>query len=103
MDNQLNKAELIESVAEEFDVSKAEATRILSLVFDKITSALVEGTKVSLAGFGTFESKLRAARTGRNPQTGEAIEIKASNTVGFKAAKALKDAVNESCNVAEEV
>ncbi|WP_126455952.1 HU family DNA-binding protein [Sulfuriflexus mobilis] len=90
----MNKAELIDAVAEAADLSKASATRALDSVLDTITAALKGGDQVTLVGFGTFSVRPRAARTGRNPRTGEAIEIKASNNPGFKAGKALKDAVN---------
>ena len=90
----MNKAELIDAVAEAADLSKASATRALDAALDSITSALKGGDQVTLVGFGTFSVRPRAARTGRNPRTGEAIEIKASNNPGFKAGKALKDAVN---------
>jgi DNA-binding protein HU-beta len=90
----MNKSELIEAVASEADLSKADATRATDAVFDSISNALRQGDQVTLVGFGTFSVRERAARTGRNPQTGEAINIKASKTPGFKAGKALKDAVN---------
>jgi len=84
----MNKSELIEAVASEADLSKADATRATDAVLDS------KGDQVTLVGFGTFTVRERAARTGRNPQTGETINIKASKTPGFKAGKALKDAVN---------
>lgn len=90
----MNKAELIDAVAESADLSKASATRALDAAIDSITAALKGGDQVTLVGFGTFSVRPRAARTGRNPRTGEAIQIKASNNPGFKAGKALKDAVN---------
>ena len=90
----MNKAELIDAVAEAADLSKASATRALDAALDSITSALKGGDQVTLVGFGTFQVRARAARTGRNPRTGEAIQIKASNNPAFKAGKALKDAVN---------
>lgn len=90
----MNKAELIEAVAEAADLSKASATRAVEAVLDGITTALKKDDQVSLVGFGTFVVRSRAARTGRNPQTGEALEIKASRVPGFKPGKALKDAVN---------
>ncbi|MDT8403400.1 HU family DNA-binding protein [Sulfuriflexus sp.] len=90
----MNKAELIDAVAESADLSKASAARALDAALDTITAALQAGDQVTLVGFGTFSVRPRAARTGRNPRTGEAIEIKASNNPGFKAGKALKDAVN---------
>ena len=90
----MNKGELIESVAAAADLSRADATRAVDAVIDSVTRSLSKGDTVSLVGFGTFTVKKRAARTGRNPRTGEAIQISASNVPGFKAGKALKDAVN---------
>jgi len=81
-------------MAEAGDISKAAATRALDGMVDAITDALKNGEQVSLVGFGTFSIRERAARTGRNPQTGQTISIKASKVPGFKAGKALKDAVN---------
>ena len=90
----MNKSELIDAIAASADLSKASAGRALDAALDAITGALKEGDSVALVGFGTFAVKARAARTGRNPQTGNPIEIKAANVPGFKAGKALKDAVN---------
>jgi len=90
----VNKTELIDAVAEGADISKAAATRAVDTLLETITGALAKGDQVTLVGFGTFTVKERAARTGRNPRTGEAIEIKAAKVPGFKAGKALKDAVN---------
>jgi DNA-binding protein HU-beta len=90
----MNKAELIEAMADAADISKAAAARALDGMVDAITAAMKEGDQVSLVGFGTFSVKERAARQGRNPQTGATIQIKASNIPSFKAGKALKDAVN---------
>ena len=90
----MNKAELIDRVAEAADISKATAARALDAVTDSITKELKKGQVVTLVGFGTFTVRKRAARMGRNPRTGEAIKIKASKSPGFKAGKALKDAVN---------
>jgi DNA-binding protein HU-beta len=90
----MNKAELIDAVSGHTGLAKAEATRAVDAVFDSITAALKSGDTVSLLGFGSFAVKARAARAGRNPRTGETIEIAASNVPGFKAGKALKDAVN---------
>ncbi len=89
----MNKSELIEQMAEAADISKSAAARALDAFTDSITIELKKGETVSLIGFGTFSIKERAARTGRNPQTGAAIEIKASKTPSFKAGKTLKDAV----------
>ncbi len=90
----MNKGELIESVAASAGLSKADAGRAVDAVVQSIASALSGGNQVSLVGFGTFTVKHRAARQGRNPRTGETIQIKASNVPGFKAGKALKEAVN---------
>ena len=90
----MNKAELINAVAASADISKKDAEAAVSAALDAITGALKEGDKVQLVGFGTFEVSERAAREGRNPQTGETMEIKASKTPKFKAGKALKDMMN---------
>ncbi|HET7308267.1 MAG TPA: HU family DNA-binding protein [Gammaproteobacteria bacterium] len=92
--NLMNKSELIDAVADSAGLSKADATRAVDGVVDAISKSLKRGDQVSLVGFGTFSVKHRAARTGRNPQTGQTINIAASNVPGFKAGKALKDAVN---------
>ena len=89
----MNKAELINAVAAAADVSKKDAEAVITAAVDTITAALKEGEKVQLVGFGSFEVKKRAARTGRNPKTKEAIEIPASAVPVFKAGKALKGAV----------
>lgn len=90
----MNKTELIDAIAAAADISKADAGRALDATIDSITGALKEGDSVALVGFGTFGVKQRAARTGRNPQTGAEIQIPAATVPGFKAGKALKDAVN---------
>jgi DNA-binding protein HU-beta len=90
----MNKAELIEAMADAADISKAAAGRALDGMVEAITDAMKKGDTLSLVGFGTFSVKERAARDGRNPQTGETIKIKASKIPSFKAGKALKDAVN---------
>ena len=90
----MNKSELIDKVAASADIPKAVAGRALDAVIESITGALQEGESVVLVGFGTFSVKDRAARIGRNPQTGNPIEIAAAKIPGFKAGKALKDAVN---------
>lgn len=90
----MNKGDLIEVVADKAGLTKADAGRAVEAVMEAITKALRSGKQVSLVGFGTFQVKKRAARTGRNPRTGETIQIKASKMPGFKAGKALKDAVN---------
>jgi DNA-binding protein HU-beta len=90
----VNKTDLIDAIATAADLPKASAGRALDAVIDSITQALKNNDQVTLVGFGTFAVKARAARTGRNPKTGESIEIKASNQPGFKPGKALKDAMN---------
>ena len=90
----MNKSELIDAIAESADLPKASAGRALDAMLDTITNTLKSGDQVVLVGFGTFSVKDRAARTGRNPQTGEPIQIAAAKIPGFKAGKALKDAVN---------
>ena len=90
----MNKAELVDAVATAANLSKADAGRAVDAVVNSITGALKKGQQVSVVGFGTFGVKHRAARAGRNPRTGETIKINASNVPGFKAGKALKDAVN---------
>ncbi|WP_067517354.1 HU family DNA-binding protein [Endozoicomonas ascidiicola] len=90
----MRKPDLVNVIADEADISKDKASLALNAVLDAITGAAKNGDAVSLVGFGTFEQRSRAARTGKNPQTGETIQIKASKTVAFKPGKALKDAVN---------
>lgn len=90
----MNKTDLIASVAAAAEISKADATKAVDSVFAVITTALVNGEKVQLIGFGNFEISERSARKGRNPQTGEEIDIAASKLPTFKAGKILKEAVN---------
>ena len=92
----MTKGELADAVAADEDagLTRAEAVRAVKAVFDAIEEELVKGGKVSLAGFGNFEVRHRSARTGRNPQTGAAVQIAASKAPAFKAAKRLKEAVN---------
>ncbi|ABM61386.1 HU family DNA-binding protein [Halorhodospira halophila] len=90
----MNKSELIEAVADSADLSKAAAARAVDAMVESVTDALREGDQVTLVGFGTFTVRERAARTGRNPRTGESIDIPASKVPGFKPGKALKDAIN---------
>lgn len=90
----MNKTELIEAIAASADLPKAAAGRALDAMVDAITGALQKNEQVVLVGFGTFVVKERAARTGRNPQTGNPIEISAAKIPSFRAGKALKDAVN---------
>lgn len=89
----LNKAELVNAVAEKADLTKRDAERVINAVFDSIEGALAQGEKVQLVGFGTFEVRQRAARTGRNPKTGEEIDIPATKVPIFKAGKSLREAV----------
>jgi len=91
----MNKAELISSVAEKTELTKKDAEKAVSAVLDTISEALARGDKVQLVGFGTFEIRERAARKGRNPQTGEEIDIAAARLPVFKAGKALKEAVSK--------
>jgi len=90
----MNKSDLVTAVAAQADLTKDKADAAVSAVIEQITNALSRDESVALVGFGSFNQSHRAARTGRNPQTGAAIEISASNSVNFKAGKALKDAVN---------
>jgi len=90
----MNKSELIDAMADSADISKAAAGRALDGLIDAITAAVKKDDTVSIVGFGSFLLRERAARTGRNPKTGNAIEIPASKSPAFKAGKAFKDAVN---------
>lgn len=89
----MNKTDLINSVAEATELSKKDATKAVEAVFESITESLRQGEKVQLIGFGNFEVRERAARKGRNPQTGEEIDIAASKVPAFRPGKALKEAV----------
>ncbi len=89
----MNKTELVAAVAAAAELSKKDAEKAVNAAVESIANALVQGEKVQIVGFGTFETKERAARTGRNPVTGETIEIAASRVPTFKAGKALKDKV----------
>jgi len=91
----MNKSELIDAIAASADLSKAAAGRALDATLENISGALENGDSVALVGFGTFAIKERAARTGRNPQTGKPVEISAATLPTFKPGKALKDAVNK--------
>lgn len=91
----MNKADLIEAVARKTGLKKKDAEAAVSATIDTIEGALQQGVKVQLVGFGTFETKKRKAREGRNPKTGEAIKIKASKYPAFSAGKAFKEAVNK--------
>lgn len=90
----MNKGEFVDAVAAKGDMSKAEASSAVDAVLDAVTEAMSQGDQITLVGFGTFLVRKREARTGRNPRTGEPLEIAASNVPSFKAGKALKDAVN---------
>jgi DNA-binding protein HU-beta len=89
----MNKAELISAIAADSGLSKKDSEKALTAMIDAVTESLVKGEKVQLVGFGIFDVKNRAARTGRNPKTKEAINIPATRTPQFKAGKALRDAV----------
>ncbi len=89
----MNKAELVSSVAEKAEVTKKDAEKVITAVFDVVEAALAKGEKVQLVGFGTFEVRDRAARTGRNPQTGAEIQIAATRVPAFRAGKALRDSI----------
>jgi nucleoid DNA-binding protein len=90
----MTKAELIDSISSKVDLPKGMAERIVNTIFDDIVGALKNGDKVNISGFGTFQVSDRKARTGRNPKTGEAIQIGASRSAKFKAGKMLKDSLN---------
>ena len=90
----MNKTEFVSAVADSAELTKADAGRAIEAVIEVVTKALKKGDTVALVGFGTFLARKRAARTGRNPRTGQQIKIKASKNPSFKAGKALKDALN---------
>ncbi|CAH1526085.1 DNA-binding protein HU-beta [Vibrio owensii] len=90
----MNKSQLVEHIAQTADISKAKADAALNAIIEGISDTLSSGDEVALIGFGTFKVNQRAARTGRNPKTGEEIQISAANVPAFKAGKALKEAVN---------
>lgn len=89
----LNKGELVDTVAKALDLSRAQADKAVSATFDAVEKGLKKDRKVTIVGFGTFEVRKRKARMGRNPRNGQEIKIEASKGVGFKAGKALKDAL----------
>ena len=91
----MNKTELIDSISEKTELTKADAEKAVSAFFETVAEALAKGEKVQLLGFGTFESKVRAARVGRNPVTGELIDIPETRIASFKAGKRLKDTVSK--------
>ncbi len=90
----MTKSELIDALSASLDMPKAQVRRMVDAFVDSVVASLKNGKKVQLSGLGVFDIRKRAARTGRNPQTGEAINIPARNAVGFRAAKSLRDAVN---------
>ena len=89
----MKKDELVQAIAESADVSKADADRVLKALVDTVTSGVASGQKIQIPGLGTFDARERNAREGRNPQTGETIQIAATTVPGFKAATAFKDSV----------
>lgn len=89
----INKGELIDAIAEQVDMSKREVASVVEALLDKVTEEMRQGNKVTFTGFGTFKTNKRAARQGRNPQTGETIQIAAATVPKFTAGKGLKDAV----------
>ncbi len=89
----MNKAALVDKVNEVLGTTKVQAEQVVDTIFDSITASLKKGTEVSVAGFGIFSAKKRAARSARNPRTGEIVKVAAMNVPKFRAAKALKDAV----------
>ena len=90
----MKKQELVAAIAQEAEISKKDADKALAAAINAISKALADGDKIQLVGFGTFEVRERAARTGKNPRTGEMTKIAASKVPAFKAGKALKDVVN---------
>lgn len=90
----MRKSDLVARIADQADIPAHKASDVVAAILDEITNALSRKEPVSLIGFGTFEHRHRNARTGKNPQTGQSIQIAASNTVGFKPGKALKDILN---------
>src|SRR5712671_2319935 len=92
----MTKAELIEALSNKLPLNKADAERAINIVLDDLISALRQGGRVNISGFGTFSVSERKARTGRNPKTGESIEISASRSAKVKPGKQLKDSLNES-------
>ena len=91
----MKKSELVAAIAEKAELKKVDAEKALNAFLDTVTEALAKGDKIALVGFGTFETKKRAARKGKNPQTGAVINIAASTVPAFKAGRGLKDAVNK--------
>src|SRR5579862_4294436 len=91
----MTKADLIETLANKLGINRAEAEKALNIILDDIVHALKQGDRVNISGFGTFSTSTRDARTGRNPKTGETIQISASRSAKFKPGKQLKDSLNE--------
>ncbi len=91
----MTKADLIEGLSNKLGMNKGEAEKAVNIMLDDIISALKQGERVNISGFGTFAVSMREARTGRNPKTGESIEISASRSAKFKPGKQLKDSLNE--------
>jgi len=96
----MTKAELIEALSNKLPLNKADAERAINIVLDDVIAALRQGERVNISGFGTFSVSERQARTGRNPKTGESIEISASRSAKFKPGKLLKDSLNDSTGAA---
>ncbi|MGB3551004.1 MAG: HU family DNA-binding protein [Candidatus Binatus sp.] len=96
----MTKAELIEALSNKLPLNKADAERAINIVLDDVIAALRQGERVNISGFGTFSVSERQARTGRNPKTGESIEIAASRSAKFKPGKQLKDSLNEGVSAA---
>jgi DNA-binding protein HU-beta len=92
----MTKADLVEALANKLGINRNDAEKTVNIVLDDIVNALKQGERVNISGFGTFSVSNREARTGRNPKTGEAIEISASRSAKFKPGKQLKDALNDS-------
>ena len=92
----MTKADLIEALANKLGINRGDAEKAVNIVLDDIVNALHQGERVNISGFGTFSVSIRQARTGRNPKTGESIEIAASRSAKFKPGKQLKDSLNDS-------
>jgi integration host factor alpha subunit len=97
----MTKADLIEGLSNKLGMNKGEAEKAVNIMLDDIISALKQGERVNISGFGTFAVSMREARTGRNPKTGESIEISASRSAKFKPGKQLKDSLNDAGGVSQ--
>jgi DNA-binding protein HU-beta len=97
----MTKADMIEGLANKLGLNKNEAEKAVNIVLDDITNALKQGERVNISGFGTFSVSARQARTGRNPKTGESIQISATRSAKFKPGKQLKDSLNETASSAQ--